>query len=171
MKKVFTLCFVALIATTVSARSYKIAVGLATGLEYGPTLKVNFTEHLTLLNDLVWFLNPGTVGSGNGTGTMQFGYMGLQDNVNLAFEQKLTSGRGLDLSFYGGGGTSLGYADLGGNPAGKFGINGIAGLEMTANIPIAVTFDFRPGYALLFADGGQMHALDWSLVLAVRYAF
>lgn len=171
MKKILTLCVVALMAiSTVSARSYKVALGLATGLEYGPTVKVNFTDHFTLMNDLTWKFVPNTVAGVNGQ-TFNFGYMGLIDNVNVAYQTKLASGRGLDLLFYGGGGMSIGYADLGENPGGKFGINALAGIEVTANVPIAFTFDFRPGYALLFANGGQMHALDWSLVLAVRYAF
>lgn len=171
MKKILTLCIVALMAiSTVSARSYKVALGLATGLEYGPTVKVNFTDHFTLMNDLTWKFVPNTVAGVNGQ-TFNFGYMGLIDNVNVAYQTKLASGRGLDLLFYGGGGMSIGYADFGENPGGKFGINALAGIEVTANVPIAFTFDFRPGYALLFANGGQIHALDWSLVLAVRYAF
>ncbi|MBR2265201.1 MAG: hypothetical protein IJ882_00765 [Paludibacteraceae bacterium] len=170
MKKILTLCVVALMAiSTVSARSYKVALGLATGLEYGPTVKVNFTDHFTLMNDLTWKFVPNTVAGVNGQ-TFNFGYMGLIDNVNVAYQTKLASGRGLDLLFYGGGGMSIGYADLE-TAGGKFGVNALAGIEVTANVPIAFTFDFRPGYALLFANGGQIHALDWSLVLAVRYAF
>ncbi len=170
MKKILSILAVAIMAiATVNANPYKLSVGLATGLQYGPSLKVNFTDHLTLINDLTWFINPGTV-AGNGNGTMQFGYQGLQDNANIAYEMKLTSGKGIDLSFYGGGGLSLGYADIGAD-AGKFGINALAGIELNMNAPLAVTFDFRPGYALLFVQGGQLHAMDWALTLAVRYTF
>lgn len=172
MKKIIALCIVAILAiSTVSAKKYKVAVGLATGFEYGPSLKVNFTDNLTLINDLAFVIMPNTVFGANG-GTFNFGYMGLVDNANFAYEKKITSGKNIDFSFFGGGGMSLGYADMGEAPGGKFGINAIGGIEADmTNAPIEFTFDFRPGYAMLFADGGAIHGLDWSIVLAVRYTF
>ena len=163
------LCVVAILAiTTVSAKKYDVAVGLATGLEYGPTVKVNFSENFTLMNDLVWYIVPNTV-FGAGGGTYNMGHMGLVDNVNLAYEPKITSGQNIDLNFLVGGGISLGYANFGGD-GGKFGINALVGIEANiTNAPIAFTFDFRPGYAMLFAGGGQAHGLDWGLVLGIRY--
>ena len=160
MRKLVTLCVIAVMAiATVSAKPYKVALGLATGFEYGPSVKVNFTDNLTLINDLAWQIMPATaVGAGGQTGTM--GWMGLADNANFAYEKKLTSGKGIDFSFYGGGGLSLGFADFG-QIVGKFGINALGGIEANmTNAPIEFTFDFRPGYALLFADGGTMHAFD-----------
>ena len=51
-------------------------------------------------------------------------------------------------------------------------LNAIGGIEADmTNTPIEFTFDFRPGYAMLFANGGAIHGLDWSIVLAVRYTF
>lgn len=172
MKKLIALCIVAILAiSTVSAKKYKVALGLATGFEYGPSLKVNFTDHLTLMNDLAFVLMPNTVFGANGT-TFNMGWMGLIDNANFAYEKKITTGRNIDFSFFGGGGMSLGYAQMGEGNAGKFGINAIGGIEADmTNTPIEFTFDFRPGYAMLFTGDGAIHGLDWAIVLAVRYTF
>ena len=156
--------------TSASAVPYKVAVGLVTGLEYGPSLKVNFTDNLTLINDLAWYIVPNTVFGANGT-TFNMGYQGLADNANFAYQKKLASGKGIDLSFFGGGGLTLGFADMGEALVGKFGVNAIGGIEVNINAPIEFTFDFRPGYAMLFNGDGAMHGLDWSINLAVRYTF
>lgn len=174
MKKIIALCIVAILAiTTVSAKKYKVAFGLATGFEYGPSLKVNLTDHMTIMNDLAFVLMPNTVFGENGF-TFNVGWMGLIDNANFAYEKKITTGRNIDFSIFGGGGLSLGYAQgpLGDGDAGKFGINAIGGIEADmTNAPIEFTFDFRPGYAMLFTGDDTVHGLDWSLVLAVRYTF
>ena len=172
MKKIIALCIVAILAiSTVSAKKYKVAAGLATGFEYGPSLKVNFTDHLTLINDLAFYIMPNTVFGTQG-GTFNFGYMGVADNANFAYEKRITTGRNIDFSFYGGGGLTLGWADMGEGNAGKFGLNAIGGIEADmTNTPIEFTFDFRPGYAMLFTGEGAVHGLDWALVLAVRYTF
>ena len=172
MKKILALCLVALLAiTTASAKKYDVALGLATGFEYGPSLKVNFSDNFTLINDLAFVIMPNTVFGANG-GSFNMGWMGLIDNANLAYEKRLATGRNIDCSILAGGGLSLGYADMGQAPGGKFGINGLVGFEADmTNTPIEFTFDFRPGYAMLFTGDGAIHGLDWAIVLAVRYTF
>ena len=87
MKKLIALCIVAILAiSTVSAKKYKVALGLATGFEYGPSLKVNFTDNLTLINDLAFVIMPNTVFGANG-GTFNFGYMGLVDKCQLRLRE------------------------------------------------------------------------------------
>lgn len=75
---------------------------------------------------------------------------------------------------------------------GKFGANAIIGFEFADNeSPIAVSFDFRPGYGMLFNSfkpveykneqgdvvysdkGGWKHIdfFDWSLNIGIRYTF
>lgn len=54
---------------------------------------------------------------------------------------------------------------------GKCGANGIFGLEYKFNAPVALQFDFRPGYGCLFADNVDIHYFDWSVNLGVHYAF
>lgn len=103
----------------------------------------------------------------------------LELNPNFMFEGHFTKG------LYGmlGLGLSIGYCwndiayptwiglirtryDLG-----KCGANGIFGLEYKFNAPVALQFDFRPGYGCLFADNVDIHYFDWSVNLGVRYAF
>ena len=54
---------------------------------------------------------------------------------------------------------------------GKCGANGIFGLEYKFNAPVALQFDFRPGYGCLFAERTDIHYFDWSLNFSVRYTF
>ena len=54
---------------------------------------------------------------------------------------------------------------------GKCGANGIFGLEYKFNAPVALQFDFRPGYGCLFAENYDFHYFDWSVNLGVRYTF
>ena len=54
---------------------------------------------------------------------------------------------------------------------GKCGANGIVGLEYKFNAPVAMQFDFRPGYGCLFAEHYDAHYFDWSVNLGVRYTF
>lgn len=53
---------------------------------------------------------------------------------------------------------------------GKFGINAIAGLQYDlTSVPLALAFDFRPGYGCSFVKGTSGHFFDWKLAFAVRY--
>jgi hypothetical protein len=103
----------------------------------------------------------------------------LELNPNIMFEGRLTG------QLYGllGLGASIGYSwntisyqgILGfwhtRNDFGKCGANGIFGLEYKFNAPVALQFDFRPGYGCLFADHYDAHYFDWSVNLGVRYTF
>lgn len=99
----------------------------------------------------------------------------LELNPNIMFEGRLTGG------LYGlvGIGASIGYSwntfswgwfntrsDFG-----KCGANGIIGMEYKFNAPVALQFDFRPGYGCLFAEHYDAHYFDWSVNLGVRYTF
>ena len=103
----------------------------------------------------------------------------LELNPNIMFEGRLAG------SLYGlvGLGASIGYCwktilyqgILGDwhtrSDFGKCGANGIVGMEYKFNAPIALQFDFRPGYGCLFAERYDAHYFDWSVNLGVRYAF
>ena len=103
----------------------------------------------------------------------------LELNPNIMFEGRLTG------QLYGllGLGASIGYSwntisyqgILGfwhtRNDFGKCGANGIFGLEYKFNAPVALQFDFRPGYGCLFAEHYDAHYFDWSVNLGVRYTF
>jgi len=63
-----------------------------------------------------------------------------------------------------------GLAVTGGDPFGKFGLNGAGGVELFwNNIPLAISADFRPGYGLGFDKNVTMNYFDWKLVFSVRY--
>lgn len=103
----------------------------------------------------------------------------LELNPNIMFEGRLAG------KLYGlvGLGASIGYSwntisyqgILGfwhtRNDFGKCGANGIFGLEYKFNAPVALQFDFRPGYGCLFAEHYDAHYFDWSVNLGVRYTF
>lgn len=54
----------------------------------------------------------------------------------------------------------------------KAGANGMFGLEYKFDIPLALQFDFRPGYRCVFAvNKFADHKFDWGLNFGVRYTF
>ena len=54
---------------------------------------------------------------------------------------------------------------------GKGGAGALLGLEYMFEKPVAIQFDFRPGYGILFSDLNDYHFFDWALCLSVRYVF
>ncbi len=159
MKKLFSLIVGAVLATiSLNAKPYKVAIGIVAGLQEGVGLKVNPIERLTLLEELSYDFVP----------TAPVAYSGIIDHFNVAYQHKPISGQGIDFSWYAGGGMSIGYVDA--FNVGKIGFNAVGGIEANmSNAPIAFTFDFRPGYALLFDATGYANTFDWSLTLGVRY--
>ena len=103
----------------------------------------------------------------------------LELNPNIMFEGRLAG------NLYGlvGLGASIGYCwtpmsfEILGfsvhtrHDLGKCGANGIVGMEYKFNAPVALQFDFRPGYGCLFGERYDAHYFDWSVNLGVRYAF
>lgn len=89
-------------------------------------------------------------------------------NANFMYEGNFTKG------LYGliGGGPSMGFCFNNNNvDIGKFGVNAILGLEYKFNIPLALQFDFRPGYGLLFDEYSDLSYFDWNLNIGIRYTF
>ena len=54
---------------------------------------------------------------------------------------------------------------------GKGGVNAILGLEYKCDIPLALQFDFRPGYRCVFNRYFADHKFDWGLNFGLRYTF
>lgn len=160
MKKILTLLVAVLVAaTTVSAKSYKHSLGLVAGLGIGAQYKCMVLPNFTIIDEFGYF-----------TCTSNGAYGGAIDNLVLAYQGKGKSGRGIDLEWYAGGQIKAGYAAAMGD-MGIVGVGGAVGLEaIMQNAPIAFSFDFRPGYACLFA-GGAVHMFDYSFNLGVRYLF
>lgn len=169
-------------ATTFAAQAqapYKNGFGVSVGNMQALTFKTFGGNHFAFQLDL------GTkVVTTNGLYRKNVGFEGLtfwdlELNPNFMFEGHFAKG------FYGmfGLGLSIGYCwndvsyptwigflrtryDLG-----KCGANGIFGLEYKFKAPVALQFDFRPGYGCLFADNVDIHYFDWSVNLGVRYTF
>ena len=53
----------------------------------------------------------------------------------------------------------------------KAGLNGFFGLEYKFEAPLALQFDFRPGYRCIFSRHFADHKFDWGLNFGVRYTF
>ena len=152
---------------------YKNSIGVTVGNFEALSYKTFFTNHLALQLDLGYKYTIGATRYSN------MNIQSLELNPNLMYEGHFTKG------FYGfiGGGVSLGYSWFWGvydhiiftthyrSDYGKFGVNGILGLEYKFNIPLALQLDFRPGYGMLFNEDIDFDYFDWSVNLGVRYTF
>ena len=153
---------------------YKHSIGVTAGNFEAFSYKTFFTNHLALQLD---FGYKYTIGSNYYVHAR--GISSLEINPNLKYEGHFTKG----LYGFIGGGLSLGYSWYWGvfdswfyntryrYDYGKFGVNGIFGLEYKFNIPLTLQFDFRPGYGMLFTDDVAVNYFDWSLNVGVRYTF
>ena len=138
MKKFVSILLMVMMVSTLSAKKYQHSLGLNGGLQLGVSYKVNINEHFTIIEEFIPF--------GNVTSNTSFSWLG--NWANFAYEAQAAKGQNILFSWYVGGGTKIGYAYGGG---GIWGINAVGGIEINmANAPISVTFDFRPGYGLLF---------------------
>ena len=174
MKKILTLCVVAMMAVSMSARTYKHSVGMVAGLGIGAQYKTMVMENFTILAELGYFMNL------DGGYNQQLGFSpsyggGLANGV-FAYQANIVESDGIRLDYYAGGQFKVGYAGFMGLDAAVIGLGAAGGIEMNMhNAPIAVSFDFRPGWATLVASGGGMTAtvdmFDYSFNLGVRYTF
>ena len=152
---------------------YKHSIGVTVGNFNAISYKTFLANHLALQLDLGYKY---TIGA-NKYGNMNISTLEL--NPNLMYEGHFTKG----LYGFIGGGFSLGYSWFYGvydgwfidtyyrYDYGKFGANGIVGLEYKFNIPLTLQLDFRPGYGMLFNDDVAVEYFDWSVNLGVRYTF
>ena len=157
---------------------YKNGIGVSVGNMQALTFKTFGGSHFAFQVDLgtKYITTDGRFKNLNLTGV---NIWTLELNPNIMFEGRLAG------KLYGlvGLGASIGYSwsslsyDVGWilihtrNDFGKCGANGIFGLEYKFNAPVALQFDFRPGYGCLFAEHYDAHYFDWSLNLGVRYTF
>lgn len=135
----------------------------------GSVLGASYQTHL--LDDFVLGADFGLqLTYAAGQGGMHGDIMTLQLNPNAMYAYNFAK----NLNGLFGGGLSLGYSFLGFGfnryNAGKFGINGLAGVEYKFDIPLVLQADLRPGYGLIFGGmGGGWSYFDWSAVVSVRY--
>lgn len=171
MKKIFTLCVVAMMAVSMSARTYKHSVGMVAGLGIGAQYKTMVMENFTILAELGYFMNL------DGGYNSKLGYSpsyggGLANGV-FAYQANIVESDGIRLDYYAGGQIKAGVSR--GN-AGIIGVGVAGGIEANMhNAPIAFSFDFRPGWAGVFGSvmgtSYSYHMFDYSFNLGVRYTF
>lgn len=186
MKRFLTIMLASLMVLSVSAKKYKHSLGLGTGLSYGISYKTMVKPHFSIMVDVDYgFSMAATTGGG---GLMDF----FGGRANFFYQGDAASGQNIDLDWFAGGGTQLGA--MGNFGGGKWGFNGIGGIEINfVNAPIAITADFRAGYSLGFTPGGGggmvydpeiddyvplggggmalAHLFDSSINFGIRYTF
>ena len=191
MKKLFIGAIMLTIAIGVSAQSYKASFGINAGSFNGLSYKGFLTDHLVLQVDLGvnvegtygqvdWYTNGGVIG---GTSGLQTFYT-CEVNPNLMYQAEISSSSNYVLSWFAGGGVNAGMMnDLDikkSHPMFKWGVNAIGGVELYfSNAPIALSFDFRPGYGMsthkINVAGMDATAVnsffDWKAAIGVRYVF
>lgn len=164
--------------TAVAQQPYKHSIGLSVGSFEGVSYKVFLTDEVALQTDLGFRMLSTQAGSKGYVAHV--GFWTFEANPNALYQANITGWNWGGLNWYAGGGLSLGlardfasYADYNYNYTwGKFGINAIGGLELGLDdAPLAFSFDFRPGYGLLFDSDVTMSFFDWALVVGIRYIF
>lgn len=123
-------------------------------------------------------------------------YFTFEANPNIVYQGQIYNDRPFWLSWYAGGGVSIGMMEYAWNGysdykpgdelmsrlGGKFGINAIGGLELgLRTAPVIFDLDFRPGYGLGFWTAednisiikarSAMSYFDWAITASIRYQF
>ena len=174
-KAILFLILVGMMGGAFAQAPYKHSIGGTVGSLNAFSYKTFLMNHLALQVDLGYKYTLGATRYGN------LNVSSFEVNPNLMYEGHFTKG----LYGFIGGGVSLGYSwmwgayDLYWGPVnyhyrydyGKFGANGILGLEYKFSIPLTLQFDFRPGYGMLFDDNVDFDYFDWGVNIGVRYTF
>lgn len=174
MKKILTLCVLALTIATTAKAQFEIG-GVVGGLN-GASCKYWLSDKLALQADLAVGLTQAAGGiyyKGNHGPDFNQGFYDFTLNPNVAYHFDLPE----NFQLYAGGGLNLGLVSYIENTdpqgiSGKFGINALAGVAYNfADYPIVLAFDFRPGYGLGFtkSDAAHLSFFDWKIAVAVRY--
>ena len=175
MKKIFILCAAVITTAMMSVHAVEFSGGLVGGLGIGLQSKVMFTENLGLMDEIGYFMNL------DGGTAKKYGassYAGLVNNTTFVYQMPITRLDGMRLDWYAGGQAKIGWTPLDwGNGKlghmGVFGLGAAGGIEAKMNnAPFVFSFDFRPGWAMLFTEQGVgAHMFDYSFNLGVRYRF
>ncbi|MBO4580983.1 MAG: hypothetical protein J5701_01680 [Bacteroidales bacterium] len=151
-----------------SFAQYKHGIGGVAGSMNGFSYKTVITGNFAISVDLGVKLCVGAFDNIN------IRVFDVEVNPDFMYQANAAGG----LYWFVGGGFGLGYAfndfwryGYGGEVLGKFGINAIGGLEYKFNIPLALQFDFRPGFGMIFGNHVTEPYFDWGLNLSLRYAF
>lgn len=176
MKRIFIVCIAAITAATMSVKAADVSVGLVGGLGIGAQAKIMFTDNIGLMDELGYFMN---LDGGTSKKYGRASYAGLINNTTLVYQRPFSRLDAMRLDWYIGGQTKIGWCPVdmgfGGKLAhmGVFGLGTAGGIEAKMNnAPFVFSFDFRPGWAMLFTEQGVgTHMFDYSINLGVRYRF
>lgn len=183
MKKVILFAALFAFAVGASAQDYRASIGANVGTFYGASFKGFITNNLAIQADLGVNLTRthGGIdvhynGQSSHVGSGEMDFYTFEANPNVLYQAQITSFSAGTLSWFAGGGLSLGF--LNGfnhsDPTFKMGFNGMGGVELKlAAAPLALSFDFRPGYGMgIDSEGGATAVtsfLDWKIAIGVRY--
>ena len=204
MKRLLYILLISLTSLSLSAQNYTHSVGTVVGSMFGFSYKgfslgvdglgvqLDLKAHVAATQGSMYLLVDGKrVSDPSLSGG--FDYWTFEANPQILYQKYVHQFNEGNLSMYGGGGISLGMmqsnrtvystpyvgtitrTDI----MGKFGINAIVGVELEFDeAPVAISFDFRPGYGLGF-DGDSYYGetnsaqtlnfFDWALAFGIRY--
>lgn len=177
MKKIFSILAAVLVAGSMMAADYTHSFGANVGGMMGASYKgfIFGMDNLALQADLGVRLTEAAFKEGSN------GVYTFEANPNILYQATIKDFSFGTLDWVAGGGVSLGLINAIGNtqePDGKFGINAFGGLELCfSDAPLALGFDFRPGYGLGFGSfkdedfrfNYHYNFFDWSLGASLRY--
>lgn len=159
-------------AVTMSAKGLEASAGLVGGLGIGIQGKIMFTENMGIMDELGYFMN---LDGGTAKKYGMSAYAGLINSTMFVYQRPITETTGMRVDWYAGGQAKIGWCPIAGWEQlvhmGMFGLGAGGGIELKMkSAPIAASFDFRPGWAMLFTEQGVgTHMFDYSFNLGVRY--
>ena len=140
------------------SHSLGIVVGGLNGLSYKVLVKDNFAIQTDLAVGLfkTAYLDVYSVEGEKESSATNGSFWDFTLNPNCMYQKEVANG----FSLYAGGGINIGLGkvmEVEGHPVnnspvyGKIGVNAIVGMEYQfSNVPLALAFDFRPGYGCFF---------------------
>ncbi|MCR4965011.1 MAG: hypothetical protein K6A41_05075 [Bacteroidales bacterium] len=163
----FVALFVGTLFQTSAQAPYKHGIGATLGTTQAISYKTFPTNHFAIQLDLgtkycyvygshLWSaeLAPNFMYQGRLAGNL-YGFVGAGGSIGYTWDR-------LAYIYYG---TQESYIN------GKTGLNGFFGLEYKFGKPVALQFDFRPGYRCVFNKYVADHKFDWGLNFGVRNTF
>lgn len=177
-------CIALLCSLAAPAATYTHSVGALVGGMNGASYKgfILGRDGLALQTDLAVGLTQAAGAMsvyGYSTSGHSLGLYSFEANPNVIYQQPIREFSWGDIDWFVGGGASLGMSQFlssaasgQGGTMGKFGFNALAGIELAfLEAPLALAFDFRPGYGLAFQSHLAYNYFDWHLTAALRYCF
>lgn len=156
MKRVLILLAVisAMSFNAVQAQNYRHSVGAIVGYYDGFNYKGLFGNNFALDATLAYTTRED----------------GLVINPAALYQAQIAAAKG--LSWFAGGGIFGGFSNAN---LGFIGFHAMGGLEYKFNIPLALSFDFRPGVGIAIASYSWYSAssayFSWPINLTARYTF